>query len=249
MINILLLITFYIMISGFSSFLHQEFCINRVIGSIIIAILCFIAFQKNINGLIKISNYLVPILMFFLLYISAKNVDFINNYNNIKNLFINNSVFFPIIKAILYGSYNCILLIPVLVTLKKLLIKFNNIFFISISVFFAVSILSISVYNILLLGNWKIFILEMPIIQIIKMYGNVLKLIYLFLIGSSIYTTALSAGCAFLNGCKKINYKRNVALVCMTAIFFSQISFSAFVNLLYPVLGIIGLFEVIAILK
>ena len=72
-VNIFLIITFYIMISGFSSFLQQEFGINKIVGSLIITCLCYLIFLKNINGLIKISNFLIPILIVFFVYISMKN--------------------------------------------------------------------------------------------------------------------------------------------------------------------------------
>jgi len=121
-VNIFLLITFFIMISGFSSFLKQEFNINSIIGSLIIIIMCYFTILKNINGLIKVSDYLIPILIIFLIIISSKNLNIINNYNIIFN-----SEIFPksggIIKSILYACYNCILLIPVLVTLIKFINK------------------------------------------------------------------------------------------------------------------------------
>lgn len=250
-INIFLLVSFYIMISGFSSFLNQEFCVNRYVGSVIIVVLCYIAFQNKMNSLIRISDFLVPILIVFIVLISAMNINVIENYKICERLnrcFSECSCIFPFVKAALYGGYNCILLIPILIPLRKVagnLKNINKIFGVS---FLTIVVLSLSVYNILLLGNNNIYKQEMPIISIVSRYGKTCKIAYLFLIASSIYTTAISAGCGFLNGCSSKKYYRNCFIICLTAIFISQIKFSFFVELLYPVLGVFGLIEISVII-
>lgn len=247
-VNYLLLISFYIMISGFSSFLNQEFSINKIIGSLIIIILCYFAFQKNINSLIKLSNYIVPAFIVFLLCISLNNLDFKNNYFNTYSFFKQTGFLAPIIKSILYGSYNCTLLIPVLITIKNYITNSKKICFTSIIIFIIIVLLSLCVFNLLLLGNSRIYSLDMPLIEILKRYNKFIRLLYLFLISSSIYTTAISTGCAFLNGCDLKNYKRNSILICSSAIILSQISFSVFIELLYPILGILGFTEILGII-
>ena len=240
------------MISGFSSFLKQEFGINSLIGSFIIVLLCYFILLKNIDGLIKVSNYLMPILIIFLIFISLNNLDFHNNYNNIFNRV--NSVLPKeggIFKSVLYASYNCILLIPVLVTLIKYIQNKNKILVTSIFNFVVTTLLSLSVYNLLLLGNQEIFNLDMPIIKIVEKYGSIYKILYVIMIAISIFTTAISTGYSFLINCikSKKTYKTMLGIVSFFAIFSSQISFSVFVDLLYPVLGIVGIFEIFLIIK
>lgn len=247
-VNIFLLITFFIMIAGFSSFLKQEFNVNLIIGSLIIIVMCYFTLLKNINGLIKVSDYLIPILIIFLVIISSKNLNIIHNYNNIFN-----SEILPesggIIKSILYACYNCILLIPVLVTLIKFVKNKKNIVLTVVANFFVITILSFCVYNLLLLGNENIFNLEMPIIEIVKKYGNIYKNIYMIMIAISIFTTAISTGYSFLSNSSVDNksYKRNLVIISVLGIFLSQISFSVLVNLLYPVLGVVGIVEIVLI--
>ena len=276
-VNIFLLISYFVMIAGFSSFVKQEFNINGIVASLMIVIACYFIFLKNVSGLIKISNYLIPILIFFIVLISIKNVDIFNiklinakliNIGLINNTLLPNtdkSKFIEIafviktaIKSILYASYNCIILIPVLVTLSNQIRKDENVKFNSkvnstklIAVIGSVfiMILSLSVFNILLQGNIDQFKLEMPIIGIVKQYGNMYQKIYLIIIGISIFTTAISSGCGFLNNCSKSQneYRRNLVIISILAIFLSQIPFSVLVNLLYPILGIVGIFEIIVI--
>ena len=60
-LNILLLITFYIMIAGFGAYFEQEIGINRTIGSAILAVLTALVFFTNVKGVLKVSEYIVII--------------------------------------------------------------------------------------------------------------------------------------------------------------------------------------------
>lgn len=68
-INIFILVSFYIMIAGFGAYLQQEFYINSIIGSSILAILCLILFKTNVNGLVKVNEILIPILIIIVILI------------------------------------------------------------------------------------------------------------------------------------------------------------------------------------
>ena len=71
-INIFILVSFYIMIAGFGAYLKQEINLNSILGSSILAILCFILFKTNINGILKINEILIPILIVVVLGIRDK---------------------------------------------------------------------------------------------------------------------------------------------------------------------------------
>ena len=64
-INIFVLITFFIMIAGFGAYFEQELGINSLIGSSILAIITFIIFMTNVKGVVKANEILVPILIVF----------------------------------------------------------------------------------------------------------------------------------------------------------------------------------------
>ena len=250
-VNIFLVITFYIMISGFSSLLKQEFGFNEILGSIIILSLCYLIFRNSIEGLIKISDCLVPILIVFLLYISSKDIKIAENYYNVfgANGYLTESnmpIYIGIIKSVLYACYNCIILIPILIPLSKNVENKKHIIIISAVTFIILSTLSFAIYNLLLQGNLNIYNLEMPIIGVVKKYGLIYKNVYIAIIAISIFTSAVSKGCSVLSNTSTSNrsYKWHSMLMCLTATFVSQISFSSLVELLYPILGIFGVFEV-----
>lgn len=73
-INIFILVSFYIMIAGFGAYLEQEFNLNSIIGSTILAIICIFVFRKNTEGIVKVNEILIPILI--LVVIILRNIEY-----------------------------------------------------------------------------------------------------------------------------------------------------------------------------
>ena len=248
-INIFLIISFYIMIAGFGAYLNQEYNIDSTLGSGLLAIVCLIIFLNNIEGLLKINKYLIPILICFMIIIGINNL---NNFNLIKinNNKIINNFFMPILSGIIYSSYNIILLIPILIPLKNK-IKKNNILFISIFSGIILLILGLIIYFLLINIKIEINKIEMPAVYVIRNYFPKFKKIYEFIIVTSILTTAISEGFSVLENISKNkkSYTQFAVVLCITSVIFSKIGFSNLINLLYPIFGILGFFEIYFILK
>ena len=68
-INLLLLISFFIMIAGFGAYFEQEIGVDKIIGSIILDILCAIVFFSDVKGVLKVSDLIVPFLILFIFFI------------------------------------------------------------------------------------------------------------------------------------------------------------------------------------
>ena len=68
-INIFILVSFYVMIAGFGAYLQQELNLNSIIGSSILTILCLVLFKTNVNGLVKVNEVLIPILIIIVILI------------------------------------------------------------------------------------------------------------------------------------------------------------------------------------
>lgn len=112
-INIFLLISFNIMVAGFSTYFFQELNLSKLLGSVLLTIIAFITFSKSINGVIKINTYLIPSLIVLIIFLGIKKID-VNA--SIKG--VNVESLYWIISSMLYASYNSITLIPILVSLK-----------------------------------------------------------------------------------------------------------------------------------
>ncbi len=242
-INIFLLMSFYIMIAGFSAYVEQEIKLPKIVGSLLIIILCYLIFTKNINGIIKANTILVPILIIFIIIFGIKNINI--NYE-IKNTIENENNIKFIISAILYASYNSITLVPMIVTIRKLVKtnKQNKIIFLILTII--TILLALIIYNLLLKIDIDINKIELPTIYIANKSGTIYKYIYGIIILVSIFTTAISDGYGFLQNNAKNNkqYKILNILMCISSIFISNIGFSKLLNILYPLFGVLGLIQI-----
>ena len=251
LINIFLLISFFVMIAGFGAFLKQNFNINYTIGISIITSICFTVFLNDLKGLSKINSILVPILIFFIIIIGLTSLKNIKSVLHIRN---NVTVINPynnfFIQSIIYCSYNFILLIPIIVNFNDKLNK-KNIVRISVITALIFLVLLLSVYFLLdLKDDIEISKLEMPAIYIVGTMGGLLKKIYGIIILFSIITTAVSEGMGFLKvlNINKNDYWKVSLTMCISGMMVSYLGFGTLVKILYPAIGIIGLIQIIKLI-
>lgn len=244
-INIFILITFFIMIAGFGAYFEQELEINKLIGSAILAILSYIIFTTSVKGVVKVNEILVPILIVFITIIGLINLKSIDLFN-IQNYVIRTNESNSILSGILYASYNSILLIPVLITLKDYLKDKKQIKIISILTTFIILLLAIILFLLLIKVDVDITKLEMPIVYVVSNMFRGLKIVYGFIILGSILTTSISLGTSFLQNTSKNkkSYTQIAIIMCITSVLVSQIGFSNLINLLYPIFGYLGLIQI-----
>lgn len=270
-INIFMLITFFIMIAGFGAYFEQELGMNRLIGSTILAIATFIIFMTSIKGVVKANELLVPILIVFLVIIGVINLKNIHLLT-LKNYILRTNDTSFVLSSVLYSSYNSILLIPVLLTLKSYIQDKKQILKIVIISTTIIILLSIVIFLLLVRVDVDITKLEMPVVYVVSNMFKILRYIYGFIILGSIFTTAISLGTSFLQNVTKskkmtprsayvsftpvtlekydlLEYKKSytqiAVIMCITSVLISQIGFSNLVSLLYPIFGYLGLLQII----
>ena len=205
-----------------------------------------IVFFTSVKGVLKVSKYIVPLLIISILFIGSINL-----------VTVNSEVQIPIIKkgwllsSITYCSYNMILLIPTLISLRKQISKYSNIKYIAIISGILMLLMSTMIFMLLMKSDIDINTLEMPIVYIIRKFFAKFKTIYAFIILSSIFTTAISIGIGFLQNISKNirSYPLFVFFMCITSLVVSKFSFSKLVNFVYPVFGYLGILQLIFIIR
>ena len=261
-IDVFLIISFCIMVSGFSAFIYQEFNINIIIGFIFMLICSYCAFKRRATGIIKINNILIPIIIFIIFFIVIKKVNlyelnFIEGLNgevyNISN-FINNCKienFKFLIFSILYANYNLLTIIPIVVTMSNVTKNKKEIKYISIICSIIIFILSMSIFAILSQSYFNVSNLEMPVVFIVGRYGIFYKYIYCLVVGIAIFTTAISVGYGYLQNYEnnKEKYNKKIILLILCSIIAIPIGFSKLIELLYPIFGGIGLVQSLYVIK
>lgn len=245
-INIFLAISFFIMVTGFASYFFQEFQISKIYGGVIIAILSFITFSKNIDGIVKTNTYLIPALIILVIWLGFKQIDFNNIVFTQETLRNKNWL----LSSVLYASYNSIILIPILISLKDMIKNKKQITTIFIMVTIIMTILSAVIYFLMQVFIKDLNNIEIPIVYIAGLLGNAYKYIYGLVILVAIFTSAISAGYGFLTNCtkKRKSYVILSMLICTISILISTFSFSGLINLLYPIFGYLGIIQIIFIL-
>lgn len=245
-INIFILITFFIMIAGFGAYFEQEIGINRLVGSLILAIITFIVFMTSIKGVVKVNELIVPILIGFIFIIgiiSIKNIHILN----LENYVIRTNYTNFALSAVLYSSYNSILLIPVLITLNNYVKNKKQIFYISFISAIVTMLLSVIIFLLLVRVDVDISKLEMPVVYVVSNMFKILRYIYGVIILGSIFTTAISLGVSFLQNTakNKKGYTQISIIMCITSVIISKFGFSNLVSLLYPIFGYLGLIQIL----
>lgn len=154
-----------------------------------------------------------------------------------------------LVISVLYASYNCILLIPILTSMREYVKKYKEIKGIALMVSIIISILLVTVFLFLINVDVDIKKLEMPAVYAISNIWPRIKSVYGIIILISIFTTAISLGISFLKNVSINNKSYDVIaiLICLSAVIFSGIGFSNLVNIMYPILGFLGLLQIIKI--
>ena len=243
-VNAFILATFFIMIAGFGTYLSEKFHIPQILGSSILAVLCIMILSKEVKGLLKLSEAIVPALMLFILIIGCITIRNTNILNLKDYLITKQSNWF--ISSIIYTSYNMILIIPI--SLKNVITK-KGVTSIAILVGIITNILAICVY-VTMVGITNIESLEMPISYAISTKFPYLQIVYGIMILSSILTTAISLGTGFIQNLQTSQKTRRKVLIaiCGVSIPISTIGFSNLIQGLYPVFGYIGLLQILKII-
>lgn len=116
-ITLFLGISFIVMCAGSGAYFSQELGLPSKIGCFILCGLCILTFRNKTNGIVKVNEIGIPILIILILLLGIANRD-----GEIWQLRLSNfSVpIGTIINSVLYASFNSIVLIPILIDLKKL---------------------------------------------------------------------------------------------------------------------------------
>lgn len=249
-VNSFILVSFFIMIAGFGTYFNQTYGIPKIFGGIALAIFCFFVFMTSTKGIVKVNSLIVPILIITVLIIGITNI--LNLPIGDLDKYIirkNNSSF--IISSITYSSYNSILLIPVLITLRNYLKDKKQILKITIISSFIILILSSSIFFLFTKIDVDIKNLEMPAVYMVEKILPLFKNIYGIIILGSIITTAVSLGASFLQNISKSkkSYTQIALIMCITSVLISNIGFSNLVATLDPIFGYLGLIQIFMILR
>lgn len=241
-------ICFSIMISGVGAFFEEYLNMNFWSGTAIAASVCYLIFLYNFKGIEVISSFLVPIIVVGIIRIGIydySGIELVNDFSNITNKNYTGNF---IVSAILYASYNSLILVPVLLNFAEHKLNNTKIFNMGIITFIILGILMFLIYKVNNIFYPNIMAYELPNMKIASFISKRMQVIYGFVILSAIFTTAFSSGFSFLKMKSYKNYEKNALLLCISGFLCARIGFSNLINICFPVFGYLGIFQIILIL-
>ncbi len=231
--------------------INISFLLLEHIGSIIFAIIIAIILSIFNNDLLNLNNILCPIILLGAVFIGVLNI---SQGFSLADVFSSSSLppsfTNPILAFIIYSSYNLITTIAILYSFNRYQIN-NNIIKYSgllsfILIFLAGVFLLVALISNIELVNHK----ELPILYIIS-GSPILKALYEFILLVAILTTAISNGFAILDIFYykfKAPKRLLIGVICLLGACFSMIGFANIVDVVYPIFGCLGVFQVAVIL-
>lgn len=215
-INIFLIVSFWVMCAGFCTFFKQELGIPIIITAIVDAIIIYVLLMKNVNGIIKLNLVVVPVMIAIIVFISIKNYPITNALNSNINI-CNKSLGKAIISAILYTSYNSITLIPIIISLESKIKDSKASKIITILSGCIIFVLILAIYQMLTLCSIEIKNIEIPVLAILDGCHSIEKIAYSIAIVTAILTSAISAGYGTLENIRNNKkYKNGINTMCIT---------------------------------
>jgi len=254
-----LLVLFSAMIAAGGEMSRSVFKIDGLNGEVVLSCLCFFTFLFELDGFVDINTLLAPILVIggiaigLYIFFDTSEIFFEDFSQNIFSGFKQGS-FSPstnfVTSALIYVSYNIITAVTVLVSLSKLILSKKTAKYGGIFGGVCVFLLGVSMSLPLFANYNEIYSAQMPVLSIVLNY-KALKYIYVVILLSAIFTTALANGFSLIQ-----NFEKNVGNKLFVKIFLSvwgilmaQVGFSNFIDKIYPFFGAIGLIETFFIIK
>lgn len=232
------------MFSGTGAFLQQDFNIPFIIGALIMMVVTFFITILGIEKIVKVSSFIVPILIFITCIISIKSlkgVDFLKV--TLINEVSPKGIFPALFSAIIYGAYNIVMGLSVLPVLGNNAKNKKGIKIVSILSGLIIGIFGVIIYFALFANYDKIQASEIPISVLTNSS-------YKFLYGISFIIAVLTTAVGCLYGIYT-RFNKNIYIfsgICIISYIISLYGFSTLVSKLYYAMGIFGIFLIVMLL-
>jgi uncharacterized membrane protein YkvI len=255
-----LFVLFSAMLAASGAAVKQAFGFNFSWGVAVMGGLCFIVLLFDLKGFVRINMVLMPFMV-----IGGIFVGLYAFFNQTTAVFAQ-SIAVPgwIAAAGVYASYNLVTGIPVLASASSLSVKPVDSFTGGVLGGGIMTLLGLCLALPLYLHHKEVISVEIPFLLITLKYGSFFSGLYLLVLFTAIFTTAISNAFALVEWCVSANTRgghngdarsktRRVkvtlsAIISLLAVGAAYIGFSNIVSFVYPVFGFLGLFMIVVIL-
>ena len=244
---IFMMSTVCIMFSGSGAIFNQKFNFPYWAGVFIMMALTYFFLCFGAEGLIMVNKLLTPFMIVGITLLAIYSIA-------TKSAEVFSNIHIPVARetfsALLYISYNCLGLVPIMAPLKgyisgkKTAIRAGA--FGGGIIFIMLFLINLSLYLFPEAHGFQI-----PLLRISQILNPYVEWIYFFIIIAAMLTTAVGDSFAILNSSfipKKIPKKASALILCLLSIPLSLVGFSTLVGNLFAFFGFLGLFILFLIL-
>ncbi len=239
-----------VMLSSCGELIQNLLNTPKIIGTIILAVSCFIVIIFDVKGIAVINIILVPIITLIITFICIFSIltkIYSPTFSNIIIGTDRNIIFL----SICYVSYNTLTAASVLSPIAKTIHDKRTILLSSFAAGTIIGILIFLVWFAIGQSFGSLWYESFPLQKLAANINNNFKYIYSLCLIFSIFTTTVSEGYGILSYFKINNiYKRAAASIIMFILIipFSMISFSYLIKNLYFILGSLGMLWMLILL-
>jgi uncharacterized membrane protein YkvI len=250
-VTLFMLSIFCIMIAGAGNIFQDRLNIPYYIGICLMVAICMIALLSETKGIVFISSFIAPILIFGLVamgvyVIATKNVFVFSVSGDFSK--VTKNWFF---SSLLYVGYNSIISIVVMSSLFSQL-KTRKAAVVGgalggLILCFIAFILNFIMYVV----HPDSLVKEIPLLNISEKYSSFFSTIYAIILFLAMFVSAVTSGYCFIDRvCKKIrlNKKLITLFICILITPLSRLGFSNLISKIYPIFGYVGIFIILVIL-
>lgn len=244
-----LLVTMSAMVAGFCACISDAFNIPLIYQLIFIFVLTIFTIFKGVDFIVIVNSILAPIMFVGIIIIGIyttlnSSIHTVNILDTMPKL----HYFKALIFAFIYISFNSLTSVPMMCNLTNLIDSKKTI---NLSALVSCAILFILGFSLLLpMIIEKEFIknTSIPILTLLSKNSMLVKNIYLIVLLCAIFSTLISSSLSVIQTLKSrfknTDEKFITVLVVLLAITLSLFGFSNFVNVVYPLFGILGLIQI-----
>jgi len=240
-LTMLYLLSMSIVMFAGSGATFSEWNFSYTFGVIFIALTVFLVLLFDVDGLMSIQSFIIPILTGVLLFVYIKFLT--GDYEGAQTILGNGYVSWP--SGITYAALNVVPLIAVVSTLGKELRSKKEIWVSSLVSTGGLALIALLMNSSLLKAGHEIGLYEIPLFALLKGYPTAMIAVVSVILWFAIYTTALSGVYGIVSRIsswfKSPNWLISLVLILMM-IPLSNFGFSTLVAVLYPIYGVLNLF-------
>lgn len=252
LVSLFMLSSFIVMVAGSGAIFHEEMGFSRDLGIMVMVVLCLSVFLNDIKGVVLVNSILAPCMLIGMVAMGCYILIF-KDVSVISLMHVAHKVVFYnwFSSSLVYVSYNTLTIVVIMTALLPLLTKRSVAVMGGLLGGISLGIVAFILWIVMLIFYSDIVSYEIPILQIMIRQGQVMEIIYVFILYSAMFTTAVASGYGFLNRITswlKVNKKGCAIVFCLASIPFAKVGFSSLIKIIYPLFGYLGLFMLVVIL-